>query len=73
MLDTMCSYHTLNETVNKIYHSHFSILLNLPNELCLVILSTGKRYGIKSPPVLRPIYSQDVEHDLRIKFWWNTN
>lgn len=73
MLDTMCSYHTLNETVNKIYHSHFSILLNLPNELCLVInsqvfLSTGKRYGIKSPPVLRPIYSQDVEHDLRIKF-----
>lgn len=68
MLDTMCSYHTLNETVNKIYHSHFSILINLPNELCLVILSTGKRYGIKSPPVLRPIYSQDVEHDLRIKF-----
>lgn len=41
MLDTMCSYHTvtLNETVNKIYHSHFSILLNLPNELCLVINS----------------------------------
>lgn len=39
MLDTMCSYHTLNETVNKIYHSHFSILLNLPNELYLVINS----------------------------------
>lgn len=53
MLDTMCSYHTLNETVNKIYHSHFSILLNLPNELCLEqssFLSTGKRYGIKSSP-----------------------